>query len=502
VPVSNFDFDFQTRRQLGYELVDIINEYFQSLPDRPVQQPAEQRSFAALTDSIPETGVLNDGAGSNGSVVRPSDRLSSLLRETARQMIDGGFHLASAHYFGLMNPTPTYAGVLAEALVAAVNPQLATTARSQLATKIESETIRWIGERFGWPQPFDGSFTSGGNEANFSALALAMAKHFPTAIEDGIASIGAQPVVYASVEAHHSLDKSVGLLGLGRKALRRIPLDDACAMDVTELASAIAADRRAGKRPFAVVATAGTTNSGIIDDIPGIADVCERENVWLHLDGAYGAAAVFSDTHRILVRGIERCDSVTIDPHKWLALPFVAGVILTRHPQLMQAAFGVTTPYMPKPIAGNPPDNFKVSAQWTRRMNSMKLWLTFQMHGRLGYERYIDNQMTLARHFAQWVEHSDWFELATPQVLPILNLRLKNFGEGDTLAQAHLDLVELVTRDGTRWISETRVAGESVIRIMIVSYLTTTSHLQALQQALTGASAEVLSAKKPLFRGA
>lgn len=485
--------DFATRRRLGYELIDVINEYFESLPSRPVQPPVEQRSFEPLLDPMPETAAPADGAAALGPEVEPGDKLAAFLRNTAGQMIDRGFHLASANYFGLMNPTPTYAGVLAEALVAALNPQLATTARSQLATKIEAETIRWIGERFGWRQPFDGTFTSGGNEANFTALALAMAQHFPGAVEDGVTSIGAQPVVYASAEAHHSLDKSVGLLGLGRKALQRIPVNRLIQMDVPALQRAIAADRKAGKKPFCVVATAGTTNSGIIDDIAAIADVCQREGLWFHLDGAYGAAVTFSDTHRDLVRGIERCDSVTMDPHKWLAVPFVAGVILTRHPKSMYAAFGVSTPYMPKSIAGIPLDNFKVSAQWTRRMNSLKLWLTLKMHGREAYETYIDRQMQLARDLAHWVEAGELFELAAPQMLPILNLRLKHAGEGEKLAQAHINLVDRVTRDGRRWISETRVAGRSVIRVMIVSYLTGPSHLADLQHALI----EAASKEKP-----
>ena len=236
-----------------------------------------------------------------------------------------------------------------------------------------------------------------------------------------------------------------------------------------------------------MVATASTTNSGIIDDISAIADLCEREGLWLHLDGAYGAAVTFSDRYRHLVTGIERCDSVTIDPHKWLAVPFVAGIILTRRPQAMQAAFGVTTPYMPKPVPGVPLDNFKVSMQWTRRMNSLKLWLTLKMHGRAAYQAHIDNQMHLARGFADWVESSDAFELATPQVLPILNLRLKHAGEGDQLAQAHIELVDRVTHDGRRWISETRVAGRSVIRIMIVSYLTGLPQIEELQRALLDA---------------
>ncbi len=493
---SNFELNFATRRRLGYELIDLINDYFESLPTRPVQAPTEDRSFEPLRDAMPETGALQDGTDRCGMNGDSHDELTAFLRQTAQDMIARGFHLGAANYFGLMNPTPTYAGVLAETLVAALNPQLATTARSQLATKIEAETIRWIGERFGWQQPFDGTFTSGGNEANFSALALALATHFPQAIEEGVASIGAQPIVYASAESHHSLDKSVGLLGLGRKALHRIPLNGRCAMDTGALEQAIAADRQEGRKPLCVVATAGTTNSGIIDDIPAIADLCEREGLWLHLDGAYGAAVTFSDTYRHLVNGIERCDSVTIDPHKWLAVPFVAGVVLTRRPQAMRAAFGVTTPYMPKAVAGVPLDNFKVSMQWTRRMNSLKLWLTLKMHGRAAYQAYIDNQMRLAREFANWVASSEAFELATPQVLPILNLRLKHGGGGDGLAQAHIDLVERVTRDGRRWISETRVAGHSVIRMMIVSYLTEEPQIAELQRALLEAI------KMPFLRGA
>ncbi len=496
MPRTNFELNFHARRQLGYELIDLINDYFESLPTRSVQAPLESRSFDPLRDPMPEVGVLDQLAPAGGLNGNSHDKLTAFLRKTTQDMIHRGFHVGAANYFGLMNPTPTFAGVLAEALVAALNPQLATTGRSQLATRIEAETIRWIGERFGWRQPFDGTFTSGGNEANFSALALALAARFPTVIEDGVASIGAQPVVYASAESHHSLDKSVGLLGLGRRALQRISLNERCAMDARALELAIAADRRAGKKPFCVVATAGTTNSGIIDDIPAIADLCQREGLWLHLDGAYGAAVTFSDTYRHLVEGIDRCDSVTIDPHKWLAVPFVAGVLLTRRPQAMQAAFGVTTPYMPKAIAGVPLDNFKVSMQWTRRMNSLKLWLTLQIHGRAGYQAFIDEQMQLAREFAAWVESSEYFALATPQVLPILNLRLKHAGESDQLTQAHIDLVERVTRDGRRWISETRVAGQSVIRIMIVSYLTGKPEIAELQRAL------IEAIKMPLFRGA
>lgn len=486
----NFALDSATRRRLGYELIDIIDAYFESLPARPVQLPLAQRSFEPLGDAMPEVGALGEFDG-NPNEAEFQDGLTRFLRATADELIEKGFHVPAANYFGLMNPTPAYAGVLAEALIAALNPQLATMARSQLASKIEAQTVRWIGERFGWQPPFDGTFTSGGNEANFSGLALALTSHFPAAIEDGVASIGTQPIVYASDEAHHSLDKSVGLLGLGRKALRRIPVTSRIQLDPDALKQSVHADRATGRKPFCVVATAGTTNSGAIDDIAAIAAICRRENLWLHLDGAYGASAAFSDKHRSLLRGIEQCDSVTIDPHKWLAMPFAAGVILTRHPQVLLQAFGITTPYMPKTSPNLPLDNFKVSAQWTRRMNSLKLWLTLKLHGRQAFEQHIDRQMMLASGFADWITTSSSFELTMPVAVPIVNFRLKNCGTGDELVRRHLELVEIVTRGGRRWISETRVCGQSVLRVMVISYLTGPTQLTGLQEALVQAASQI-----------
>jgi aromatic-L-amino-acid/L-tryptophan decarboxylase len=391
-------------------------------------------------------------------------------------------------------------GVLGEALVAALNPQLATLARSQLASKIEVETVRWIGERVGSPaNMFNGTFTSGGNEANFSGLALALASHFPQAVEDGVMAIGAQPVLYASGEAHHSLDKSAGMLGIGRKALRRIPVNQNLQLDSDQLEQRIRRDLESGKKPFCVVATAGTTNSGAIDDMGGLSTICARYGLWLHVDGAYGGAAVFSDRHRDLVRGIELADSITIDPHKWLAMPYAAGVILTRHPETLKQAFSVAAAYMPKAAAATLPDNSRISTQWTRRMNALKLWLTLRVHGREAYEQLIDRQLRLARKFADWVESSHEFELAAPQVLPIVTFRLKSAGMATAaesrfasveppLAGAHAAIVDEVTRDGLRWISETVANGSSVLRMMIISYLSEERHLESLQSALTAAA--------------
>jgi aromatic-L-amino-acid/L-tryptophan decarboxylase len=471
----SFDLTPELRRKLGYKLIDHIDNFYSSLPDRPVQLPGDQRTYGPLDDPMPEDGA---------------DPLK-VLDEICREMVDQGFHVPAANYFGLMNPTPTYMSFLGEALVAGLNPQLATLARSQLASKIEIETLRWIGERVGWPGSFNGTFTSGGNEANFSGLALALAWKFPDAIEDGVATIGAQPVVYASSESHHSLDKSTGLLGIGRKALRRVTVDERLQMDPGALEAAIESDLRAGRKPFCVVATAGTTSSGIIDDLEVMGTICRRHKLWLHVDGAYGASLIFSDKHRHLIRGIEQADSITIDPHKWLAVPFAAGVILTSQPEILECAFAVYAPYMPKAAAAVLPDNSRISTQWTRRMNAMKLWLTLRVHGRRAYEEHIDRQMKLALSFADWVNKSEHFELSAPMVVPILNLRLKGVADAQQRAALHNAIVDEVTRDGLRWISETIVAGESMVRVMVISYLTEERHLAALQEAMVAAAAKV-----------
>jgi glutamate/tyrosine decarboxylase-like PLP-dependent enzyme len=465
----NFDLDSQTRRKLGYQLIDRVDEFYASLADRPVQLPLEQRTYGPLSNPLPEVG----------------EDAIKVLDEVCREMVDKGFHVPSANYFGLMNPTPAYIAFLAESLVAALNPQLATLARSQLASKIELETVRWIGERVGWPGAFNGTFTSGGNEANFSGLALALAWKFPEAIENGVVAIGGQPVVYASQEAHHSLDKSAGLLGIGRKAFRRLPVNAQLQLDPQAVESAVNEDRAAAKKPFCVVATAGTTNSGIVDDIVALSEICRRHGLWLHVDGAYGAAAIFSNRHRNLVPGIERADSITIDPHKWLAVPYAAGVILTSHPEVLEQAFAVSAAYMPKAADAKLPDNARISTQWTRRMNSLKLWLTLRVHGRQAYEEHIDRQMKLAQGFADWIRRSETFELAAPPVLPIVNFRLKEpRGQESQIAAAHAAIVEEVTRSGQRYISETVTNGRSVIRMMVISYLTQQRHLDALQSAL------------------
>ena len=475
---SNFELDAEQRQQLGYQLIDRINDYFSSLTHRSVQQPMEVRGQFPATAQLPELG----------------EDASSVLDSICTDLIDQGFHVPTANYFGLMNPTPTYMAVLAEALVAALNPQLATNARSQLASRLEHETLGWIASRIGWEpeEKFGGTFTSGGNEANFSGLALALTHRFPNIIEDGLLGLEAQPVFYASAESHHSLEKSLGLLGIGRKFLRRIPADHRAQINLNALEAQIQHDRTAGLLPFAVIGTAGTTSSGAIDPLAALADLCTRHHLWFHVDAAYAGALIFSNQHRVLLAGMERADSITLDPHKWLSMPFAAGVLLTRHPELLESVFGIDTAYLPKSSSGPLPDNFRISAQWSRRMNSLKFWLTLRVHGRVGYEEMIDNQLQLAAYLEEKVLASRSYTLATPRALTILNFRARLADDlkldDDATAALHREIVAQVTADGEHWISTTRVHGKSVLRMMVISYLSRKEHVDALVAKLHAAA--------------
>lgn len=475
-----FDLNAGQRQQLGYRLIDRINAYYSGLRDQPVQQPVEERNFPSLEKPIPELGA----------------DAQTVLDGLCTELMDRGFHVPSANYFGLANPTPTYMAVLAEALVAALNPQLASLARSQMASRIEQETLGWLAERAGWPQgSFGGSFTSGGTEANLTALALAIAQRCPQAADEGLPEEARRWVVYASSEAHHSLEKSLALLGLGRKAVRRIRVTDAAEMDAARLRQQIVADRGEGLIPLAIVGTAGTTSSGAIDPLPELAAIAREAGAWFHVDGAFGAAVLLSNRLRGLVRGLDLADSFTIDPHKWLAMPFASGVVLTRHPALLEPTFGLDTSYLPR--ANNPlPDYFRVSTQWSRRMNSLKLWLTLQVHGRAAYEAMMDRQMELAQSMETAVLATGMFELAAPRRLTILNFRVKSGSAQpwpeDTLTRLHHDIAQEFSRDGRQWISTTRVDGRSVLRMMVISYLSEQRHVDELTVRLEAAARTTL----------
>jgi glutamate/tyrosine decarboxylase-like PLP-dependent enzyme len=297
------------------------------------------------------------------------------------------------------------------------------------------------------------------------------------------------------MEAHHSLEKAAAMLGLGRKSLWRVPIDEQCRLDVEKLEAAIQKDLAAGKTPFCVVSTAGTPSSGAIDSLEAVGEICRHFGLWHHVDGAYGAALMMSDKQRYLLQGIEAADSVTIDPHKWLAMPFSTSAILTRHPELLPKTFNAFPPYLQH--SGNSFDFYKIGLQWSRRMNSLKLWLTLRVHGRSSYEELINRQMDQGRRFARWAETSECFELASPQVLPIVNLRVKLPGGSEAeIAALNTQIVEQIVNEGKFWISATSVNGRNMIRLMIISYLTGQEHLEELQQRMQLAAEQILLSQR------
>jgi glutamate/tyrosine decarboxylase-like PLP-dependent enzyme len=290
-------------------------------------------------------------------------------------------------------------------------------------------------------------------------------------------------VFYASAEAHHSLEKSASVLGIGRQALRRIPADHLLRIDVNRLQCQIQKDLTSGKVPFCIVSTAGTTSSGAIDDIEAVNHLCRQYSLWHHCDGAYGAALIMSDRHRHLVKGIELADSVVIDPHKWLAMPFSTSVLLMRHPKLLEQTFSVSPPYLQQ--SNNEVDNYKTGLQWSRRMNSLKLWMTLKVHGRKAYEDLFSTQLALASQLVDKIRLCERVELLTLPVLPILNLRVIAPGLSEQEIAAINDaIVNQLVADGKYWISTTVVNGLSVIRLMVISYLTEPHHVDGLWEQL------------------
>jgi aromatic-L-amino-acid decarboxylase len=475
-----FALDSDTRRALGYHVIDVIDDYFESLPHRGVQRSLQDRATRVPSATMPENG----------------EAPSSVLADVCHELLENGFHTPSANYFGLANPTPAYMAVLAEALVAATNPQLASIARSRITSGIERETGDWLCNRIGWQRPFCGTFTTGGTEGNLSALAVALNARFPDISELGLLSIEGSPVFYASAEAHHSLEKSASVLGIGRRALRRIPVDGSLRIDLNKLEQQIQTDLASGKLPFCVVSTAGTTSSGAIDDLAAIDKLCRQYDLWHHCDGAYGAALILSDSRRHLLKGIELTDSVVIDPHKWLAMPFSTSVLLTRHPKLLEQTFSVYPPYLQSDTAEV--DNYKTSLQWTRRMNSLKLWVTLRVHGRKSFEDLFAAQSALASRLVDKIRLSRQVELLNSPVLPILNLRVISPGlEEREIAAVHEAIVAQLVADGKYWISTTVVSGRSVIRLMVISYLTEPRHVDGLWEQLQQAIEANLSRATP-----
>ena len=400
------------------------------------------------------------------------------------------FQLHSAHprCFGLFVPAPTTMGIIADALVAAFNPQLAAWSHSPFAIEIEQHLVGAFSERFGYdPKQSDGTFTSGGAEANHTALITALASSFPEFLQSGLRGLAAQPLLYLSSQSHHSLVKAAKFCGLGLDAIRRIPTNHNFQMDVRALAEQIRRDRADGYAPFFVVATAGTTNAGIIEPLAEIASIAAQEQMWFHVDAAWGGAAMLLPEFRPLFAGIERADSITFDAHKWLSVPMGAGVYLTRHLNILSQTCTVAADYMPREeVESDIVDPYLHSLQWSRRFIGLKVFLSLAVAGWQGYEAVIRHQTQMGEMLRQRLTSANW-QVVNLTPLPVVCFYDAEAETGN--APDYLSAIaERVVESGKAWISTTRLDAETfVLRACITNFRTQEEDVLALVQVLNEA---------------
>jgi glutamate/tyrosine decarboxylase-like PLP-dependent enzyme len=378
-------------------------------------------------------------------------------------------HNTHPRYFGLFNPSVTFASVVADTLAAMYNPQLATWRTSPAAIEIEKHALAWLAGKFGLPADTSATFTTGGAEANQSAVIVALTKAFPEYGDRGLRSLKATPTIYLSGEAHHSFSKIAHMTGLGRESLRQVSTDSRLKLDLDHLAQRVAEDRKNGFAPLMVVGTGGTTGAGVIDPLPDLARFCKTENLWFHVDAAWGGAAAISPKLRHHLAGIELADSITCDAHKWFSVPMGAGMFFCRHADAVGEAFRVETSYMP-PKLGAVPDPYTSSIQWSRRFIGLKLFLALAEQGESGYAGMIEHQTRMGEVLREALQQAGW-RIVNSTPFPLINFTRDGL---DTTA-----FLSILHQRQIAWMSEVRLAGGApVLRACVTSFRTTEPEIQ------------------------
>jgi len=401
--------------------------------------------------------------------------LADLLGWVIAQLEQGVVHITHPRYFGLFNPAPTFPAQCADRIAAAFNPQLATSTTSPAAVEIEAHTIRAVARRAGLPPETAGHFTSGGAEANYTALICALTRGNPEFGAKGARAFEGPPVFYVSRESHLAWFKIAHQAGIGRGAVRLVATDGIGRMDPGALRAALAADRGEGSIPVMIAATAGTTNAGMIDPLAGCAEIARAAGVWFHIDAAWGGALIASDTQRAELAGIEAADSLTIDAHKWFATTMGCGMFFTKDAAALSSAFQVSTGYMPSNVAGVDP--YVTSVQWSRRFLGLRLFLSLAAAGWEGYGRHVERAIELAALLRERLVARGW-TIANHSALAVLCIEPP---EGADDARA---IVGRVLASGRVWISAANFEGRQVIRACLTHGETTQDHLMELVDAL------------------
>ena len=395
--------------------------------------------------------------------------LDAICADVERMLQTWQVQITHPRYLGLFNPSVTAASVIADTLTAMYNPQLATWRTSPAANEMERHVLAWLTGKFGLPAETMAHFTSGGAEANFSAVVVALTRAFPDAGDYGLRHLPASPTVYMTSEAHLSFNKIAHMTGLGRRAIRTVATDHHMRMDLGDLARQVAADRQGGCAPCMVVGTAGTTAAGVIDPLPELARFCQSEGLWLHIDAAWGGAAVLSPRLRHYLDGIEAADSITCDAHKWFSVPMGAGMFFCRHPDAVRAAFRGEAFYMPRKTTGPVDDPYTTSPQWSRRFIGLKLFLALAHYSEAGYAEMIEHQARMGDVLRASLQCAGW-RVVNSTPLPLVCFTRDGLDTSKFLAALYEQQIA--------WMSEVRLGDDApVLRACITSFRTTESDI-------------------------
>ena len=443
-------------RALGHRVVDLIADHWKSVAAAPpirVGNPGELRN--RLEEPAPEDPM-------------PLDDVIDVVMSDVLPFVQHGDH---PRFFARIPGPSNPVGVFADALAAGLNVFVGSWTGGSGPATVELVTLGWLRDLFGLPPGTEGAFVSGGSVATLNALAAARA-HVLLPDQHGRA------VAYLSDQTHASCARALRTLGFGDEQIRVLPTGPDLRLQAPAVASAVAADRAQGRRPFCVIATAGSTNTGAVDPLPALADLCGAESLWLHVDAAYGGPAVLCEAGRALLAGVERADSIAVDPHKWLFQPYECGVVLVRHEGALPAAFALHPEYLAD-VAGRTAEVnfFDRGVQLTRGFRALKLWMTIKVFGLAAMRSGIEHGIRTAERAEELLRSAGW-EIETPAQLGIVSFR-----RGDD-AERHLRTVTEMQADGVAAISSTLLHGVTVLRMCTINPATTIADLEATVAAL------------------
>lgn len=470
---SPLDLDHDTMRRLGHLVADTVADHLSTLREQP--------AYATLDTAAAER-LLDRRAPTHGT---DFDTLLATLRDrvfphAAREPHPG--------FIAYVPSCPTFPAVLGDWLATGFNFFAGVWPVAAGPNEIELVVLDWFRQWLGMPEGTSGLLTSGGSAANLTAMIAA--RHRVTADD---ASVIARLTVYASDQVHSSVTRAAWLAGVPRGHVRSLPTDDEFGLRVDALRESIARDRAMGLRPLMVVANAGTTNTGSVDPMHEIAALCEQEGVWLHVDAAYGGFAVLTDTGRRALAGIERADSVTLDPHKWLFIPFECGCLLVREPNRLKAAFQILPEYLADVQTGHQAVNFAdYGEQLTRYARAIKVWMSVSYFGTDAIRDAIDRGMMLARRLEERIGETPALEIVSPARFGVVCFRAKP-GDVDGVALDALNerVLARVVEGGRYFISSTRLRGVFALRACILGFRTTEEDIDGLVRAVAAAASDV-----------